>query len=396
MSLTDDIYRELLDGLQKGLDWPKFIAKYSKSKGPLYNAIGRFFTETGIKIAALNEEKSRAQSELDRAGLTLDSLDQKIKEAESNIASLEDRENVLHGQVETLEVKLAEKSELAKHLAELERLGFNIERLSLLRDALREIGAKHGLKSTEAASKFFGDLKDYEAVFGAELQLKGLETKIETKKLEAENWQAKEEALRREYYNLKEAIEAVHTFFNKGIKLRQLIAWHQILSRFQTVEQFENNLARYGDMTRLLNEKKEETENWELRLAKAQSQVDTLEKERAKLEGAIDTIKVAGEKELKAITEVARKQLQVMTREAAKQLRTSVNMGINEIRELGQENRSELSSFLTQIDALAKKAFEIGEEFERTRQKIQKYEGVKAALESHVVASEQKNEHVSK
>jgi len=56
-------------------------------------------------------------------------LDRKIKEGESNIASLADRGNVLNGQVETLEVKLAEKSGLSKHLADLEKLGFGSERL---------------------------------------------------------------------------------------------------------------------------------------------------------------------------------------------------------------------------------------------------------------------------
>ena len=290
MSLTDEIYRELLDGLENNLDWQQFIAKYSASKGPLYNAIGRFFTEVGPKIVALKEEGSRVQSELDQAGLTMDSLNQRKKEAESNITSLEDRENILNGQVETLETELAKKSESAKYLAELERLGFNIERLNLLRDTLRQTGAKHGLNSKETVSKFFGDLKDYDLVLEAEVQLKGLQTQIETKKLEAENWRAKEEALRRKYYNLKEAIEAVHTFFNRGIKLRQIIAWHQILTRFQTVEQFAESLAQYGDMTKLLKALKEEAESCELRLAKAQSQVETLEKERAKIEGAIDAL----------------------------------------------------------------------------------------------------------
>ena len=73
---------------------------------------------------------------------------------------MQDRENVLHRQVETLETELAKKSETAKHLAEIERLGFNIERLNLLRDTLRAIGEKHGLNNKETVSKFFGDLED--------------------------------------------------------------------------------------------------------------------------------------------------------------------------------------------------------------------------------------------
>ncbi len=50
MSFTEDIYRELSDGLGKDLDWQQFLVKHSSSKGPLYNAIGRFFTEVGLKM----------------------------------------------------------------------------------------------------------------------------------------------------------------------------------------------------------------------------------------------------------------------------------------------------------------------------------------------------------
>jgi chromosome segregation ATPase len=381
MSLTDEIYRELSDGLEKGLDWQQFLAKYSGSKGPLYNAIGRFFTEVELKIRALNEERNRVQSELDQAGLRLDSLDQRIKEGESNIASLENRENVLNRQVETLEVKLAAKSELAKHLAELERLGFDSERLRQLQEALREIGVKHGVKGKEAVSKFFDDLKDYESVLGAELRLKGLEEKTETKKLEAENWQAKEEALRRKHDDLREALGAVHALRTRGIKPSQMITWHRILSRFQTVEQFDQNLAQYSDMISLLNAKKEETENWELRLANAQGQVETLEKERAKIEGEIDALKEAGVKELEA-----------MAKAGTKQLKALADREITEIRAVGQEVRKEFSDFLTRFDSLVKKVFEIGQRYERTRQKLHKYEGVKDVLESHAAALEVENE----
>ncbi len=381
MSLTDDIYRELSDGLGKDPDWQQFMAKHSGSKGPLYNAIGRFFTEVGPKIVALKEEGSRVQSELDQAGLTMDSLNQRKKEAQSNIASLEDRENILNGQVATMETELAKKSELAKHLAELERLGFNIERLSLLRDALRQTGEKHGLNSKETVSKFFGDLKDYDLVLGAEVQLKGLQTQIETKKLEAENWQAKEEALRRKHHDLKEAIEVVGALRAKNIKESQIIAWHQILTRFQTVEQFAESLTQYGDMTKLLKVRREEAESCELRLAKAQSQVETLEKERVKIEGAIDALKVAGVKELK-----------VMTEETTKQMKALAVTEIREIRAVGQRGEKVFSDLFTRFDALAEKVLEIGQKFERTRQKLQKYEGLKDVLESHAAASEAENE----
>jgi len=377
MSLTDEIYRELLDGLEKGLNWEQILAKYSTSKGPLYNAITRFFTEVKPKIVALNEEKRRVQSELDQAGLTLDSMDRKIKEAESNIASLEERGNVLNEQVETLEAKLAEKSELAKHLLELERLGFNSERLKQLQEALKEIGMRLGFSGKEAVNKFFDALKHYETVLRAELQLKGLQTQIDTKKLEAENWQAKEEALRRKHDDLKEALEAVHALRTRGIKVSQIITWHKILSQFQTVEQFYQSLTQYINMTKLLNARKEEVESYGLKLTKTQSQVETLGKEKAKIEGAIDTLKVAGVNELKAMTE-----------EAAKQLKAVAASEIREIQAIGQKVRSEVSNFLAQLDTSSKKIFELGQEFERMKENLQKYRGVKDVVESHKIESE--------
>ena len=170
MSLTDDIFRELWDGLEKNLDWSEFLARHSASKGPLYNAIGRFFTVVGKEIRVLKEEKSRVQSELDQAGLRLDSLNRKIKEAEANVASLEGREDSLSEQVSALEDRLVEKSELVKHLADLEGNGFDIGKLRQLQEALRGTGVKHGLKGKEDVSKFFDALKDYESLLGAEFQ----------------------------------------------------------------------------------------------------------------------------------------------------------------------------------------------------------------------------------
>ena len=58
LSLTDEIYAELMDGLKTGLDWTHFLAKHSASKGQLYNAIGRFFGDMEPKVKALNEPKS--------------------------------------------------------------------------------------------------------------------------------------------------------------------------------------------------------------------------------------------------------------------------------------------------------------------------------------------------
>ena len=377
MSLTDEIYTELMDGLEKGLDWQGFLAKYGNTKGPLYNALGKALQEIKAQVTALGEKGAKLREELDQAGPTLDSLNHQIKEAESTLTSLEDRENALNEQIETLETKLAEKSQFIKQVGELEELGFDIQRLRQLKDALTGLGAKHGLKGRETVAKFFDDLNNYGAVLEAEFQLKGLQTQIETKKLEAENWQAKEEALRRRHDNLKEVLGAVHALRTRGIKVSQVVTWHQILNRIETVEQFNQSLAQYGDVTKLLNARKEETESYESRLAQVQSQVETLEKERAKIEGAIEALKVAGIEQVKTIAQAAEKQLKAV---AAREMR--------EIETVGREARNQFSNRFTQLDELLEGISQAGQKLERLKQELQKYERVKDALESHAVASE--------
>ena len=381
VSLTEQIYAELMDGLKTGsLDWTAFTAKHRASKGPLYNAVGQFIRDMEPKVrelAAVQAKLGDAGLKLDEAGLTLDELDRRIKEAESGLAPLEETKNALNEGIETLETKLAEKNNLLEHAGELEKLSFDIERLRQLREALTEIGAKSGLKGKEAVSRFFDDLKDYEGVLGAELQLKGLQTQIETKTLEAGNWQAKGETLRRKHDDLKEDIAAVRYLRTRNIKVGQLVVWQRILNQFETVEQFEGSLARYGDMTKLLNVRKEELAAYQLRLTKAQSQAETLEKERARIEARIDALKVAGVKQLEAMTEATEKQLKAV---AASE--------IKEAQDVAQKIRSEFATFLTQLDSLSEKAVHLGEEIERSKQELQKYERVKDALESHAVAAE--------
>ena len=372
-TLTDEIYAELVDGLKTGLDWTQFLAKHGASKGPLYNAIGRFFNDMEAKVRALSE----VQAKLDAAGLELDSLDQKIKEAEGSLAPLEDRRNALNDQVKTLETRLAEKSELAGHLVELGKLGFDIERLKQLREALTEIGAKHGFKGKEAVSKFFDDLKDYDARIGFEREIQRLETITGTKKLEAEKWQAEADSLARRHKDLSEAITAAQTLIKHGVNIEQIVSWNGIVSKLGGAEALQDKLGEYKSMSELLNARKEEAEAYGLRLTKAQSQLETLQKERAKIEAAIDALKVAGVKKLQAMAEATEKQLKAV---AASEIR--------EAQAVGQEVRSEFVNYFAQLDKLLEKAVHLGQELERSKQELQRYEGVKDALESHAVAAE--------
>ena len=131
-------------------------------------------------------------------------------------------------------------------------------------------------------------------------------------------------------------------------------------------------------MTRLLNVRKEELAACQLRLTKAQSQAEILEKERARIEARIDALKVAGVKQLEAMAEATAKQLKAV---AASEIKGA--------QDVAREIRSEFATFLTQLDRLAEKAVHLGEEIERSKQELQKYEGVRNVLESHAVAAEE-------
>ena len=385
-TLTDEIYDELLEGLKTGLNWTHFLAKHSASKGPLYTAIGRFFSDIGPRVAALNEVQAkldRVGIELDQAGLKLDSLKQTIKEAEGNLMQLEEKRDVLNEQNKTLEVKLDQKSELVQQVVEMEKLGFDIEKLTELKGAVTQIGAKHGLKGKQAVAKFFDDLKDYDAVLEAGQLLEGLKAQIETRKLEAGKWQAGTEKFERQYKELKEATDAMEALLKCGVKAEQIVSWNNSLDSIGGVEELEKGLAHYGSIQKLLAAKKREGKHLDTTLAKLRGQVDVLKEEKSEVEGAIKTLRASG------IAEIGK--LKVEAEGSMKALRTSVLDDIKEVSQTGVEKiaevahaggdslqqvgetaEGELKRCLSLVDELLARAVEAGKMVAQVEEKLDK------------------------
>ena len=295
ISLTDEIYQALVAGLKTGelagkLEWTAFIAKHSGSKSALYNAIDRFFHDMGPEIIAAKEKLSLVQRELDEAGLRLDqrglelnSLDQKVKEADKviqtknhDLALLEEKRNVLNEQLETIETKLAEKSQLLEHAGELVKLGFATERLRQLQEALKEIGAKTGLKGKEAVDKFFDELKDYDAKTGFEQEIQRLETITETKKLEAGKWQAEADSLSRRHKDQSEAIAAVQSLIKHRVNIEQIVSWNGLVNKLGGPEELQDKLGQYKSMSELLDAKKTEIEDCSKTVTELSAQIKAL------------------------------------------------------------------------------------------------------------------------
>ena len=406
-TLTDEIYAELVDGLKTGsLNWTHFLAKHSTSKGPLYNAIGRFFHDMEPKVGALNE----VQAKLDQAGLKLDSLDQRIKETESSLVPLEKRKDTLNEQLETLQAKVAEKSELLEHVGELDKLGFNIEILRQLKDALTEIGAKQGLKGKRAITKFFSDLQDYDARIGFEQEIRRLETIAGTKKLEAEKWQAEADSLAKHHKDLSEAITTIQSLLKHGVKAEQIVSWNNTLTTIGGVDQLEKGLGRYKSVQELLAAKRREQKQLDTKLAKANGAVKTLKEQKVELEGSIKALRASAIAEIERLSQTALETLRAQKAEIEGSIKTLKTSALNEMKEVsqtgvekigkvaqagsdslrqtGQTALSELKLALSLVDDVSDRALEVGKIIGQIESKLDESKETKKKAEALVARIE--------
>ena len=377
LSLTDDIYAELMDGLKTGLDWTQFLARHGTSKGPLYNAIGRFFNNMEPKVRVLNEVKTK----LDQAGLELDALDRKIKEAESNLARLENTKKGLNEQIEALNTKLAEKRELASDLAELAKLGFDIKRLRQLQEALREIGVKHGLKGKEAMAKFFSDLQDYDARIGFEREIQRLETITDTKKLEAEKCQAEADSLARRYKDLSEAITAVQALIKHGVKTEQIVSWNTIVGKLGGPEELQGKLEQYKSVSELLDTKKREIGDCDKKVTDLSAQIKVLNEQKVEIEGAIKALRDSGLKQIERMSQQATAWLAAI-RDST--LRETERVGSTAVARL----RAERDEAFTLLDQVLSRALEVGAHLGRVEERLARVKGTKDEIQSFLKAIE--------
>jgi len=130
-------------------------------------------------------------------------------------------------------------------------------------------------------------------------------------------------------------------------------------------------------VTKLLNAGKEQAEAYDLRLTKAQSQVQTLEKENAKIEAEIDPLRVAGLKELKVIAEASGKHLKVL---AAGE--------IKEARVLGREVMTEFANYFAQADQLIEKVFQLGKKWKEMEKKLEKHGEAKDTFQAVAIEAQ--------
>lgn len=333
MTITDDIYRELLEGLENRADWQQFLANHSNSKGPLYNALGRVLSEIPARLTAISETIEQRQAQLDDVGRRLDNLDQKMKTADKalqakneELVRLEEKANTLKKRNELLDKQLKQKMSFSERLDELEKLGFNGDRLTTLHTKLVEMGAKRGLKPSEATQRFFADFKDYQAAQGFALEAERLESVIKTKTLEAQKWQAELDGLVRGHADLSDTITAIQGLVKGGVGAEEIKAWSQIVNKLGGPRNLQRQLEQYATMSALVAAIKKDLDGCNGKLTELEAQVKALNEQKVRIEGAIATLSAGG---VKQITTVGSK--------AVSELRSLSTSGIDEMTKTGDK-----------------------------------------------------------
>ena len=130
-------------------------------------------------------------------------------------------------------------------------------------------------------------------------------------------------------------MDAMESLLKRGIKLDDIVTWNSILSSFKGPGEFARELDKYIGIKKLLKAKAEE-------MKRVESQVGVLQKKKAEIEAAIETVRVAG---------------------------------VEEVKRMGQE-------LVEQLELLLERTFEAGEKVERMKQDLQRYERVKEIFES--------------
>lgn len=323
VTLTDEIRKELREGLRKGVKYEQIRVKFDRDKGPFYNAIETVFTDTGAEIESLASERDKiagqvekAKSELERIYNENEARERRATELEGRLSELEQMGESIQQKNEKLERELGSKAKLLEKAENIERLNFTVKKLEKLNEKIAEICAKMGIEPKESLDVFFRDLDSYDAKRGWELELQQLQTLIKTKSSEADRWKAESKKLELRYAGRKAVVDVVEDLMKQGIGAERILAWGRTLDAAgKTPEEFEGELKRYGEVEKILRAKLKEIKSSEAKISELKSQVGTLEKNKAWIDFSIKALTTSGIMEIEKVREKAKGELAILMEE---------------------------------------------------------------------------------
>jgi len=312
MTLTDEIYHELMDGLRSGVDYEQIRLKWEGSKGPFYNALQRVFAYVAAELGKAFSDQNAALQKSGEAQQRLALLEAEERKIETEVKAKTDEKELLGQQtgdagkqLQKVNGELAAKKGLLNRAAELEEKGFGPNQLQQLHETLVAIGTKRGAKPKQAVAEFFNDLQDYDAKTGFEQEVRRLDTVAETSRLEAKKWQAEERSLERAYKYKKKVIDAMGSLLNSGVKPEDIPVWGRSVQAAGGVEELSRDLARYKSVRESVAAWHKEIRRLEMLRAGLSAEVDGLEKRKAEMQGLLTALSKTGIDEIKAAREEA-------------------------------------------------------------------------------------------
>lgn len=312
MTLTDEIYRELMDGLRTGVDYDKVRLKWEGSKGPFYNALQRVFADAATEVAQASSELNAALQASRESQQRAAALEAQERKAETELKATTDEKKLLGQQTATarkqlqkVNSQLTAKKRLLNQAGDLEEMNFGLKQLQQLHGTLVEIGTKRGLKPKEAIVGFFSDLEDYDAKVGFEREIQRLNTVAETSRLEAKKWQAEKDAIERAYRDKKDAVNAMESLLKQGVQPEHIPVWGKSVQAAGGVEGLSRDLAKYKSVRESVAAWEKEIKRLDMLRAELSGEVNALEKRRAETQGATSIMSKAGVDEIRATRQEA-------------------------------------------------------------------------------------------
>lgn len=264
-----------------------------------------------------------------------------IEGRRQDIEALEQEEHTAKARIHELNSELDRMASLLSQAQELERMGFDSQKLQHLHDVIEEIGAKRGQKPAEAIARFFGDLDDYDTKTGFEREIQRLETIAETKRLEAEKWQAQADNLSEQYRELAEVIAAAQSLTKHGVKAEQIVSWNVIVGKVGGPAELQDELGQYKSMSELLTAKTKKIEGCDKRERELSAEIQALREQKGEIEGAIKSLSATGVKEINKLSDKVMATLESLSNNAGQEITKVGDKAITGLKSLLDEMRVE-------------------------------------------------------
>jgi myosin heavy subunit len=347
-SLTEQIYVELMDGIDKGLDWDELLKKYGGSKGPLYNAFAHTLPELrkryeklASEIMECKETSKEAKSSLEDEQRAIARLGQEIKDRQALLERLSEDEKKAEEKLNRRRREIKEKEELLSSLRKMDEMGFSSERLEQLAKLTRAMGARCKLSPSEAVNKFFQDLQLWDDKLGLQVEIERLaaeKDRVETQKSVREEEMA---TLEQRVRGKEAAIEALQELASRGVEKKRIILWDQILRLAGVrVETLKEELERWASLENACAAKEKRIKRLDEESTKMAARLKELETRRAEIEGAVKGAIEESVRLIKQAGEEARTSIRSAVTKAGEDLKALYDHALKAGERIGEMEKS--------------------------------------------------------